>query len=119
MGYALQQNGTSYGGFYIDTVDRYYIVKPYQSITAFYNDKGKKFNFAASGGTLMAAGTLGLLMTGANAAYLKQPLFTTSRGFFAAGSVALAGLGYLLFKTSSKPIEIGKKYALVYVKVNS
>jgi hypothetical protein len=119
MGYALAQNATGYGGFYIDTVERYYITKPYRSFTAFYNDKNKKFNFASSSGTLMAAGFLGLLMTGVNAAYLKQPVFTGGTPWFAAGSAALIGVGYLLFKTSTKPIKIGKKYQLVYVKVDS
>lgn len=119
MGYSLVQNGTSYGGFYIDTVDRYYITKRYQSLTAFYNNRNKKFNIGGSGGTLMAAGFLGLLITGVNAAYLKQPLFTGGTPWFAAGSVALAGVGYLLYKASIKPIIIGKKYQLVYVRVSS
>lgn len=119
MGYSLVQSATAYGGFYIDTVARYYITKPYQSITAFFQNRNKKFNFGGSGGTMMAAGFLGLLITGVNAAYLKQPLFTGGTPWFAAGSVALAGVGYLLYKASIKPIEIGKKYQLVYVKVNS
>ena len=119
MGYSLEQNATAYGGFYIDTAARYYITKPYQSITAFYNNRNKKFNFGGSGGTMMAAGFLGLLITGVNAVYLKQPLFTGGTPWFAAGSVALAGVGYLLYKASIKPIIIGKKYQLVYVKVSS
>lgn len=119
MGYSLIPNPTVYGGFYIDTVDRFYINKPYKSITAFYSNKNKKFNIGGSGGTLMAAGFLGLLITGVNAAYLKEPVFTGGTPWFAAGSVALMGAGYWLFKASTKPITIGKKYELVYVKVDS
>jgi hypothetical protein len=120
MGYSLAQNSTAYGGLYIDTVERYYFVTHYASITGFYNDvrRNKNFNITSSGGTLMAAGVLGVLMTGINAAYLKEPLVGNGRPLFAAGSAALFGLGYLLFRQSIKPIVVGKKYQLVYVKVS-
>ena len=119
MGYSLVQNTTGYGGFYIDTVGRYYFNKPYTSITAFYTNRNKKFNLGGSGGTMMAAGFLGLLITGVNAAYQKQPVFTGGTTWFAIGSLALGGVGYLLYKASTKPTVIGKKYQLVYVKLNS
>ena len=108
MSYALLNTGTGYGASYIDTVGRFSFTVPYQSITAFYTNRNKNFNLRGSGGTLMAAGGLGLIITVVNGA----------KASFAAGSAALAGLGYLLAKKSNGEQKIGRKYKLVYVKVD-
>lgn len=108
MSYALLNTGTSYGGSYIDTVSRLSFTVPYQSITAFYTNRNKNFNLRGSGGTLMAAGGLGLIITAANGA--DAP--------FTIGSLVLSGLGYLLGKRSNGEQKIGRKYKLVYVKVD-
>jgi hypothetical protein len=108
MSYSLLNTGTGYGGSYIDTVGRFYFNVPYQSITALYTNRNKNFNVRGSGGTLMAAGGLGLIMTAVNGADVS----------FAAGSLVLSGLGYLLGKRSNGEQKIGRKYKLVYVNVD-
>jgi hypothetical protein len=108
MSYSLLNTGTEYGGSYIDTVGRFYFTVPYKSITALYTNKNKNFDLRGSGGTLMAAGGLGLIITAVNSADVS----------FAVGSLVLSGLGYLLAKKSSGEQKIGKKYKLVYVKVD-
>ena len=108
MSYSLLNTGTGYGGSYIDTVGRFYFTANYKSITAIYTNRNKNFNISGSAGTLMAAGGLGLIIAAVN----KTPVS------FAIGSVGLAGLGFMLAKTTSGEQKIGKKYKLVYVKVN-
>lgn len=108
MSYSLLNTGTGYGGSYIDTVGRFYFTANYKNITAIYTNRNKNFNIGGSSGTLMAAGGLGLIIAAANKASLS----------FAAGSAGLAGLGYLLAKSSAGQQKMGKKYKLVYVKVN-
>lgn len=108
MPYSLQLSGTSYGGAYIDTVGRFYFNAHYRHITSVYTNRNKNFNQSGSAFTLKAAGVLGILMTVVN----------DGSAFFALGSAGLSGLGFLLAKKSNGELKIGKKYKLVYVKID-
>ena len=108
MSYSLLNTGTGYGASYIDTVGRFYFNAHYQHITSVYTDRNKNFNQSGSAFTLKAAGVLGILLTVVNG----------GSAFFALGSAGVSGLGFLLAKKSTGEQKIGKKYKLVYVKVD-
>jgi len=108
MAYSLQLSGTTYGASYIDTVSRFYFNAHYRNITGLYENRNRNFNIGGSAFTLKAAGVLGILLTVVNG----------GSPYFALGSAGLTGLGFLLARKSSGELKIGKKYKLVYVKVD-
>ena len=104
------------GVFVPDTVAAYRFGLNYKEIIAFGENK-KKFNWSGSGATLFGGGilltTAGLvtwIFAKPNTRYYASPSFVI-------GAAALAAIGYLLLKTSNKPMKLGKKYTLHYVKL--
>jgi hypothetical protein len=88
----------------------------YKEIIALGQQK-KKFDWSASGGTLFGGGilltTAGLIswiFAKPNTRYHASPQLVI-------GAAALAGVGYLLLKTGNKPMKLGKKYTLHYLKL--
>lgn len=115
--YDVRQVLTNFGFYVIDTVATYRLVFNYKDIIKVENQKRKGFNWAASGGTLFGGGILitavGLgtwIFTKPETQYHASPALVISAG-------ALAGVGYLLLRSSSSYYSIGKKYQLEYVKV--
>lgn len=111
--YIIHQVPTQLGIYILDT-NYYYSQYHYKEIKAI-GKKGRKFDWGASGGTLMGGGLL--LSVASGVVYLAD------RNKFSPGllgaSAGLFGVGYLLSKTSGKGMVIGKKYSLVYVNANS
>lgn len=104
------------GVFLIDTVAVYHFGLNYKDIVSLGNNT-QKFNWSASGGALFGGGVLlttaGLatwVFSKPNTRYYASPKLVI-------GAAALAGIGYLLLKTGSKPLKLGKKYTLHYVKL--
>ena len=90
----------------------------YKQIDALNRDYGNKFNWAGSGGALFGGGilltTVGLgtwIFAKPNTRYYASPYLIGS-------SALLAGIGYLLIKSGSKGLQLGKKYSLQYLHVN-
>lgn len=104
------------GVFVLDTVAAYHFGVNYREITALGKDT-KKFNWSGSGATLFGGGilltTAGLItwiFSKPNTRYYASPQLVI-------GAAALAGIGYLLLKTGNKPMKLGKKYTLHYLKL--
>jgi hypothetical protein len=106
----------SLGIFLLDTVASYHFGVNYKEITAL-GQNTKNFNWGASGAALFGGGALltkaGLIswvFAKPNTRYYASPQLVI-------GSAALAGIGYLLLKTGNKPMKLGKKYTLHYLKL--
>ncbi len=116
--YDVRQRPSNLGVYFLDTVAVYHYGIDYRQITALNKDHNKKFNWAGSGGALFGGGvlltTVGLgtwIFAKPNTRYYTSPYLVGSAAF-------LAGVGYLLVKSGSKGLQIGKKYTLQYVRVN-
>lgn len=113
--YDIKKLYTNLGIYILDTGGRYQYAIAYKEIAGFVKERG---NFlSGSGAALMGGGvvltTAGLItwiFAKPNTRYYARPGFVIT-------SAALAGVGYLLTKTGSKKIRLGKKYTLHYIKV--
>ncbi len=115
--YDIRQVPTNLGVYVIDTVATYRLAFNYKEIIKMENQKRKGFSWAASGGSLLGGGILitavGLgtwIFTKPGTQYHASPALVIS-------GAALAGVGYLLLKSSNSNYAIGKKYQLEYIKV--
>lgn len=115
--YDIRQVPTSLGIYILDTLGTYPFAVNYKEITGFGKDMNKKFNWSGSGGALLGGGilltTVGLgtwLFTKPNTRYYAS-------AYLVGGAALLAGIGYLLAKSGSKGIRLGKKYSLEYISV--
>ncbi len=104
------------GVFVLDTVSTYHFSVAFKDIYAIGNDT-KNFNWHASGATLFGGGilltTAGLItwiFAKPNTRYYARPQLVI-------GAAILAGIGYLLLKSGNKPMKLGKKYTLHYIKL--
>jgi len=115
--YDIRQVPTTLGVYIMDTVGTYPIVVNYKEIVGFGKDKNKRFDWSGSGGALFGGGilltTVGLgtwIFTKSNTQYHASP-------YLIGGAALLAAIGYLLGKTNSKELILGKKYSLEYIPV--
>ncbi len=115
--YDIRQIPTTVGVYILDTVGRYNFSINYKEIVGFGKDRNKKFSWAGSGGALIGGGlvitVIGLgtwLFTKPGTQYYASP-------YLVGGAALLAGIGYLLARSNSKGIRLGKKYTLEYVGV--
>ncbi len=115
--YDVRQIPTSLGIYILDTVATYHFAINYKEITGLGKNRNKKFDWSASGGALLGGGivitTVGLgtwLFTKPNTRYYASP-------YLVGGAALLGGIGYLLVKSNSKGITLGKKYSLEYIPV--
>lgn len=112
--YDVRQVPTQLGVYILDTINTYYFNINYHQIKAI-GTPGRKFNWSASGASLMS-GSIVLTVANGIVALVDNKRFSTNLFI---GGVALGGLGYLLYKKSGKGIAIGKKYTLVYINAIS
>ncbi|MEO6637111.1 MAG: hypothetical protein ABIN25_02470 [Ginsengibacter sp.] len=115
--YDIRQMPSNFGVYFLDTVATYRYGINYKQIIAFDKQYNKKFNWSGSGGALLSGGilltTVGLgtwLFTKPDTRYYASP-------YLIGGAVVLAGIGYLLVKSGSKGLSLGKKYSLEYIHV--
>jgi len=101
----------------LDTVATYPFAVNYKEIIGFGKAKKDRFDWSGSGGALLGGGvlltTVGLgtwLFTKPNTRYYASP-------YLVGGAAFLAGVGYLLAKSGSKGMMLGKKYSLEYISV--
>lgn len=101
-------------GFYIvDTAGSYFYKYHYKQISSIGKQQ-KGFNLSGSGAALMGGGAILILANGV--------VFLVDKKKFSPAlliaSAALAGIGYLMSRSGSKGMQIGKKnYRLEYIKV--
>lgn len=115
--YDIRQVPTTLGVYIMDTVGTYPFAVNYKEIVGFGKDKNRRFDWSGSGGALFGGGilltTIGLgtwIFTKSNNQYHASP-------YLIGGAALLAGIGYLLGKTNSKELILGKKYSLEYIPV--
>jgi len=115
--YDVKQIPTTLGVYILDTLASYRFGINYKEIIGFGKERNKGFDWSGSGGALLGGGTLlavvGLgtwIFTKPNTQYYASP-------YLVGGAALLAGVGYLLAKSGSKGIELGKKYSLDYIPV--
>ena len=112
--FVVQQVPTTLGVYILDTISSYHYQYHYNQIKAI-GQTGRRFSVTTSGAVLMGGGTL--LAVASGIVYLvdrekfSPPLLIAS--------IALAGIGYLMYKLGDKGMVIGKKYSLVYVDVTN
>jgi hypothetical protein len=114
--YDVRHLMTNLGFFMLDTVATYPFSVDYREITSF-NKERKNFNWSGSGAALMGGGVLlataGLvtwILTKPNTQYHASPQFVIA-------AAAIGAAGYLIMKSGSKNIKLGKKYTLRYIKL--
>ncbi len=115
--YNIKQIPTTLGVYILDTLASYKFGINYKEIVGFGKERNKGFDRSGSGGVLLGGGTLltvvGLgtwIFTKPNTQYYTSP-------YLVGGAALLAGLGYLLAKSGTKGMELGKKYSLDYIPV--
>ena len=115
--YDVRQVPTNLGVYILDTIGVYPFAVNYKEITGFGKNNKNKFNWSGSGGALLGGGilltTVGLgtwLFTKPNTRYYASP-------YLVGGAALLGGIGYLLAKSGSKGMMLGKKYTLEYISV--
>lgn len=115
--YDIRQVPTNLGVYVIDTVATYRLRFNYKEITKIARERGKGFDWAASGGTLLEGGGL-LTMVGLGTWIFAKPGTRYHAGTgLVAGSAALAGIGYLILKSNGSFYTIGEKYRLEYLRM--
>lgn len=115
--YDIRQVPTNLGVYVVDTVATYRLRFNYKEITKIARERGKGFDWAASGGTLLGGGGL-LAVVGLGTWIFAKPgtRYHASTGLVV-GSAALAGIGYLLLKSNGSFYTIGEKYRLEYLRM--
>lgn len=115
--YDIRQVPTNLGVYMLDTVSTYPFSVHYKQIIGFGKTKKNQFDWSGSGGALLGGGvlltTVGLgtwLFTKPNTQYYASP-------YLVGGAAVLGGIGYLLAKSGSKGMMLGKKYSLEYITV--
>ncbi len=115
--YDIRQIPSNLGFYFLDTVGTYPFNINYKQITSFGKNNKNNFDWSASGGALFGGGvlltTVGLgtwLFTKPKSQYYASP-------YLVGGAVLLAFIGYLLIKSGSKGLLLGKKYSLEYIRV--
>ncbi len=98
-------------GVYILDTSFYYYQYHYKDIAAI-GKTGRRFDWSGSGGALMGGGLLLTIASGV--VYLADNKKFSPE--LLAASVGLAGVGYLLSKSGSKGMVIGKKYSMEYIR---
>ena len=115
--YDIRQIPNNLGFYFLDTVGTYPFSINYKQITGFGRNNKNNFDWSASGGALFGGGvlltTVGLgtwLFTKPKSQYYASP-------YLIGGAAFLAIIGYLLVKSGSKGLILGKKYSLEYIRV--
>lgn len=115
--YDIRQIPNNLGFYFLDTVGIYPFNFNYKQITGFGKNNKRNFDWSASGGALFGGGvlltTVGLgtwLFTKPNSQYYASP-------YLVGGAALFAFIGYLLVKSGSKGLMLGKKYSLQYIRV--
>lgn len=98
-------------GVYVLDTSFYYSAYHYKQIASI-GKSGRRFDWGGSGGALMGGGLL--LTVASGVVYLADNKKFSPE--LLAASVGLFGVGYLLSRSGSKGMVIGKKYSLVYIK---
>ena len=112
--FVVRRIPTFVGNYILDTAGSYRFSYNYNEIKIFGSKEQKKFNVNGSGAALLGGGILLTLASGV--------VYLADRDKFSpalmGASAGLAGLGYLLTKSGSKGIVVGKKgYRLQYMGV--
>lgn len=115
--YDIRQIPSNLGVYFLDTVASYRFAINYKNITAFNKRYSNKFDWSGSGSALLGGGilltTVGLstwIFAKPNTRYYASP-------YLIGGAAALAGIGYLILKSGTKGMVLGKKYSLEYISV--
>ncbi len=102
--------------FVLDTVSAYHFAVNYKDIISI-GKRHNNFNWNASGATLFGGGilltTAGLItwiFAKPNTRYYARPQLVI-------GAALIAAIGYILLKSGNKPMKLGKKYTLHYIKL--
>ncbi len=113
--FLIQQLPSRLGGYYIDTVGSYHYKFHYNQLASLGHKPQKGFDIRGSGASLMGGG---VLLTLASVVVLIADPKKFSPALMAA-SAGLAGAGYLMSKRGGKPIDLGKKYQLIYMNMGA
>jgi hypothetical protein len=109
--FLIQRVPTNLGVYILDTVGSYHYKYHYNQIKSIGPKPQRGFNVTGSGASLLGGG---ILLTLANSVVWLADREKFSKGLML-GSIGLAGAGYLMTKSGSKGIVIGKKYKLIYM----
>lgn len=104
---------TTLGTIFLDTVGSFSYAYHYKAIASFGAKKRRNFNLQGSGAALMSGGILLILGSGIQWIADKDKFSPALLG----GAAALTGVGYLLNMAAARPITIGKKYQLDYMRI--
>ncbi len=115
--YDVRQRPSNLGVYFLDTVATYRYGVNYREITAFSKDRSKKFNWQGSGGALFGGGIL-LTTVGMGTWLFSKPDTRYYASPYLVGGAALLGaIGYVLLRSGSKGLTLGKKYTLEYIRL--
>lgn len=108
---------TNLGVYMLDTVAAYRSAIRYNEITGI-GKKSSGFSWRGSGAALFGGGTV-LTVAGLVTWILAKPNTRYyARPELVIGAAILAGVGYLMMKSSGRQMKIGKKYSLQYISTH-
>ncbi len=100
-----------------DTIATYRLKANWKDIKGFSQSVDRKFNWSGSGGALLGGGTL-ITVFGLGTWIFSKPNTQYYASPYLVGAAAvLAGAGYMLMRSGSKNLMLGKKYELQYVNI--
>ena len=103
--FVVQQVPTTLGVYVLDTISSYHYQYHYSQIKAI-GKTGRRFSASTSGAVLMGGGTVLAIASGV--VYLVDKEKFSPQLLVA--SVALAGIGYLMYRLADKGMEIGRAH---------
>ena len=115
--YDIRQVPTSIGLVMLDTVATYPFSINYKEIVALGKTGDKNFNWSGSGGALLGGGTLIAIVGMGTWIFTKPNTQYYASPYLVGGAALVAGIGYLLAKSSGKKMTLGEKYTLEYIPV--
>jgi len=110
--FVVRQTPTMMGVFVLDTLTTYNYQYHYNQIKSIAKPI-QGFDLSASAGTLMGGGAI-LTLAGGVVFLVDREKFSPA---LMGASVSLTAIGYVLSKSTSNNIMIGKKYSIEYLKI--
>lgn len=113
--FLVQRLPTTFGTYILDTMGSYHYKFHYNQVASLGPKPKKGFNMSGSGASLFSGGVILTLASGV--IYLVD-----KKKFSAPLLLAAAGLGtagYFLMRSGAKPMTIGKKYKLQYMRMDN
>jgi hypothetical protein len=107
-----------WGVFSVDTLGSYYIPLHYRDIEQVFFDKRNSFGFVKNGSLFMIGGIGYAALNLINGKYLDQPITEPENVKSLGIALGVAGTGYVLNRVRKHRERNGRRYQILYVRMN-